>query len=102
MGTKNCIYFCEKDFRCVEDLRKKEGCVQCDQMLDQKSFSNSLKSCLNNIHICFYVNWYSSKSPKSQQPFWATFCKLILCQEISKIAQSGHTGCVNELCRMDE
>ena len=34
---------------------------QCDQKLDQKSSKNVSKSCLNNIHSSFYVNWYSLK-----------------------------------------
>ena len=32
------------------------------------------------------------KSPKSHQNIWATFCETICCQELVKIAQSGHTS----------
>ena len=42
-------------------------------MLDYKSFPNVFKSCLNNIHSWFYINWSFSKQPKCQQSFWATF-----------------------------
>ena len=49
------------------------GSTRCDQMLDYKSFPNVFKSCLNNIHSWFYINWSFSKQPKCQQSFWATF-----------------------------
>ena len=48
----------------IERERKKEIVVegvQCDQMLNLKSCPNSFKSCLNNIHSSFYINWSFSK-----------------------------------------
>ena len=58
-------------------------------MLDLKNCPNIPQSCLNKIHGSFYKNWSFSKQPKIQQSILGYFC----CQELPKIAQSGHTVC---------
>ena len=47
---------------------------QCDQMLDFKSRPNVSKSCLNNIHCSFYINWFYQNSPKVNN-LLGYFCK---------------------------
>ena len=64
-------------------------CNQCDQTLDLKSCPNVSKSCLNNIHSNFYINWPFS----NVNNFWATFVSEFVVKELSKIAQSDHIDC---------
>ena len=72
-------------------------CRQCDQTLDWKSCPNVSKSCLNNIHSSFYINWsfFLKNSTKVSNLFGLLLW--ICCQELSKIAQSGHTVCDKKL-----
>ena len=62
-------------------------CHQCDQMLKIKSSPNLSKVPTSDfaLKLCFHF------SPKSHHTFWLLSTKSCL-KEISKIAQSGHTG----------
>ena len=60
-------------------------------MMESKSalFSN----CYPKIsHSSFYLNRDFSKLPKKLHHDWATFVRIFFHQDLSKIAQSGHTG----------
>ena len=48
------------------------------------SSPNVSLNCLNNIHSSFYLTWYFSKSPQSQQSFGLLLQTQICCQDLSK------------------
>ena len=48
------------------------------------SSPNVSLNCLNNIHSSFYLTWYFSKSPQSQQSFGILLQTQICCQDLSK------------------
>ena len=53
-------------------------CRQCDQTLDWKSCPNVSKSCLNNIHSSFYINWsFFKKIAQKSAIYLGYFCEFV-------------------------
>ena len=61
---------------------------QCDQILEQKRSPNVSKSFPISIHSSFYIRVKIFKLAQTVANNLGYFCR----QELSKIAQSGHTG----------
>ena len=64
---------------------------QCDQVLEYKSCLNVSKSCLNEKHCCVFHKFFFKKIAQKVPIILGYFCKQFCYQELSKIAQSGHT-----------
>ena len=69
----------------------------CDQIWRKNIAQNFSKSCPNKCHSSFNMKWYFTKKPKKSPMFLGYFCKQICCQQLSKIAQSGHTNFISSL-----
>ena len=65
---------------------------QSDQMLELKGSPNVNKSCPNKRNSSSYIKWSFFKGPQKSPILMGYFGSQICNQELSKIAQSGHTG----------
>ena len=66
-----------------------------------KKLPNVSKSCRNNFHISFIHKLIYFKIARKTPIFLGYFCKQICWQELSKVAQSGHTGWPTNAIRRD-
>ena len=51
------------------------------------------KSCPKSSPCSFYIRVRFLRIAQKVANYWGFFCWILCCQELSKIAKSGHTGC---------